>query len=519
MRTGWQRRRSRKKKKMWDQRSKEQLDKRVGDQPVHMEIERNVEFIGKVLGDSSDLITRWFTIQYIPDRRAVLMCVDGLVDKRNLDQFVLAPLMTRGEQLQTKTDLWMMVNESLVAAEEKKKSSQLKETVDSLLSGDAILFVDGYSEGLIIGAKGWEKRGVEDPRAEAVVRGPREGLTETLRVNTGMIRRRLKDPDLRLKDFKVGERTKTNLTMMFIQGIVDDTLVKEIEKRIQEIRIDSVLESGYIEEMIGDATLSPFPVLQNTERPDAVVAHLLEGKVGILVDGTPHVLIAPAVFTQFYSSPEDYYERYMIATFLRLLRLVAFFIALLLPALYIAFISFHPEMIPSKLAIALAAGRSTVPFPSIVEALMMEMSVEILREASIRLPGPIGPTIGIVGALVIGEAAVTAGVVSPLMVIVVGLTTISSYANPNYSAAISIRLLRFPMMIVASILGLYGLVIALLLLLLHMIKLRSFGVPYMAPFAPLRIKDVKDTLIRIPWPFMNKRPSIFRPVDDQREDG
>lgn len=517
MRKRWRQKRERTKNEMLVQRSRKKMEQRVEDKPVSPDTEENVQFIGSLLGDSSDLITRWFTIQYTPDRKAALLCIDGLVDKKTLEDFVLRPLMTGAEHLRTKGDLWKMVNESLVQADEAKKAARMREMADALLSGDAILFVDGYDEGLIIGAKGWAKRSVEDPRAESVIRGPREGLTETLRVNTGMIRRRIKDPDLRLKDYKVGKRTQTDVTLLYIQGIVDDAVVKEVERRLLDIDMDSVLESGYIEEMIEDNTWSPFPQLQNTERPDSVVAHLLEGKVAILVDGTPHALIVPAVLSQFYTSPEDYYERYLIATFLRGLRLLALMIALLLPALYIAFISFHPEMIPARLAIAMAAGRATVPFPSIVEALIMETSVEVLREASIRLPGPIGPTIGIVGALVIGDAAVRAGLVSPLMVIVVGLTTISSYANPNYNAAISVRLLRFPLMIAASIFGLYGIVLVLLLLLLHLIKLRSFGVPYMAPFTPLRLSDVKDTLVRFPWKWMNRRPEIYRPGDKQRE--
>jgi len=360
-------------------------------------------------------------------------------------------------------------------------------------------------------------RSVEEPKTAAVVRGPREGFSETLRVNTALIRRRLRDPDLRMKNYKVGRRTRTDLVLCYIEGVADPRVVEKVERRIQSIELDGVLESGYIEEMIQDDFWTPFPLIQNTERPDSVVSHLLEGKVAILVDGTPHALIAPAVFTQFYYSPEDYYERYMIATFLRFLRLLSLIFALLGPAFYIAFVSFHTEMLPSSLAIAMAAGRATVPFPSIVEALLMEISVEILREASVRLPGPIGPTIGIVGALVIGEASVTAGLVSPLMVIVVGLTTISSYANPSYNAAISLRLLRFPIMIVAAGFGLYGIVLSLMLLLHHLVKLESFGVPYMAPMAPLRWQDVKDLLIRVPWTMMKKRPSIYRPQDPVRE--
>ncbi|MFC4076458.1 spore germination protein [Salinithrix halophila] len=512
-----ERKRKSRKQEMLKKHSQEKLEKRIGDLVVSADLEQNVKFIAKLLGDSADVVTRKFTIQYTPDRRAALLYIDGLVKGQILDEYVLKALMLGGEQVHTKTDLWELAHQSLVQVGEAKCNDKMRDLIDSMLAGDLLLFIDGYAEGMVINARGWPQRGVDEPRAEAVVRGSREGFTETLRANTAMVRRRLKDPDLRLKSMKVGERSQTDVALFFIDGVADSETVKMMEERIKAIEIDGVLESGYIEEMVQDNIWTPFPGIQNTERPDSVVAHLLEGKVAVIVDGTPHALIAPAVFSQFYYSPEDYYERYLIASFLRFIRLLSFGIALLLPALYIAFIAFHPEMIPSKLALAMAAGRGTVPFPSIVEALLMEISVEILREASIRLPGPIGPTIGIVGALVIGDAAVSAGLVSPLMVIVVGLTTISSYANPNYNAAISIRLLRFPMMIAASILGLYGIMLVVMLLTLHLLKLRSFNVPYMAPFSPLRLADLKDGLIRVPWPWMRRRPVIYKPQDDTRD--
>lgn len=511
------RRRKQRKEQLLKEHAETKIGDKVGDRLIAANVDENVEFIGKLLGDGADVVTRFFTVQYTPDRRAAVMYIDGLVDLSLIDCFVLSPLMTDAEKIKTKTDLWELINESLIKTGETKVTARMKDLVEGILSGDTILLLDGESQGLVIGSKGWPMRSVEEPKTAAVVRGPREGFSETIRVNTALIRRRLRDPDLRMKGFKVGRRTRTDVTLCYIDGVVDPKIVEEVEDRIRGIELDGVLESGYIEEMIQDDFLSPFPLIQNTERPDAAVAHLLEGKVVILVDGTPHALIAPAVFSQFYCSPEDYYERYMIASFLRWLRLFALIIALLGPAFYIAFVSFHTEMLPSSLAIAMAAGRATVPFPSIAEALLMEISVEILREASVRLPGPIGPTIGIVGALVIGEASVTAGLVSPLMVIVVGITTISSYANPSYNAAISLRLLRFPIMIFAAGFGLYGIVLCLMLLLHHLVRLESFGVPYLAPMAPLRWEDLKDLLIRVPWSMMKKRPTIFRTEDQVRE--
>lgn len=510
-------RQERKKRKSLNERSEKTVDQTSDDFPIYKDAAKNIRFVQERLGKAIDLVIREFTIQYTPDRKAVVLFLDELVDKDQIHHFILRPLMLQGESIKVKIDLWEMAVESLVQVGETKSIKVMKEAINAILAGDTVLFIDGYAKGLVIGTKGWEMRSVSEPRAESVVRGSREGLTETITVNLGMIRRRLRDPDLRVQLMEIGRRTKTNVGLLYIKGIADSKVVQEVKARLNKIDIDGVLESGYIEELIMDQVWSPFPQIQNTERPDVVVSHLLEGKVALLVDGTPHALIAPAVFTQFYHSSEDYFERYMISTALRTIRVISLFIALLLPAIYIALVSYHPEMIPNTLAIAMAGGRAIVPFIPIVEALLMEFSVEILREASIRLPGPIGPTIGIVGALVIGDAAVSAGLVSPPMVIVVGLTTISSYANPSYNAAISIRLLRFPFMIAASVFGLYGIMILFFLLIIHLCQLKSFGVPYMAPFGPLNWRDLKDTVVRVPWEFMIQRPSIFRPQDKQRQ--
>ncbi|MBA4547510.1 spore germination protein [Thermoactinomyces intermedius] len=501
--------RERKKKKKLEEHNEQQLNKAVKEEtPVYPDLDQNLEFIKNVLGDSSDLVIREFTIDQ-PRKKAAVIYFDELINKELAHNFLIRPLIKLEKTGEELSDPWeTIVNE--VEAGETEEVDQMRKVLEGVLGGDTVLLVDGSEKGLIVGSKGWATRGVDEPRAEQVVRGPREGLSETLNFSLSMIRHRLRDPSLRVKYIAVGKRTKTTVAVLYIEEISEKQIVQEVEERIKRIKIDGILEAGYIEEMIQDQMWTPFPLLQNTERPDTVVSHLLEGKVAVMVDGAPQALIAPAVFSQFYNSPEDYYERYLISTFLRFIRLLSLFIALLLPALYIAFISFHPEMIPSDLMLAMAAGRATVPFSAIVEALIMEISVEILREASIRLPGPIGPTIGIVGALVIGNAAVTAGLVSPAFVIVVGLTTISSYANPNYNAAISVRLLRFPFMIVAAMFGLFGIMIGLMLLLLHLVQLRSFGVPYMAPFAPLNLRDLRDSLIRIPWPWMKKRPTIYQ---------
>ncbi|SDW02982.1 spore germination protein KA/spore germination protein [Marininema mesophilum] len=508
------------KKKVLQKYTEQKQKEHVADDLVSSDVEANLVFFETLLDkeNSNDLVVRRFTIQHTTDRKAGLIYIDGLSLNNGIDENVLEPLMLMGKTLDGQKDLIEAVDQSLIQYGDVKRVKKMEDLVSNTLAGNAVLFVDGYAEGFIIGLKGAYRRMVGEPRGETVIRGPREGFVESMRINTALVRIRLQDPDLRMKGMTVGKRTKTPISLAYIDGVAEKGMVKEVEKRIQTIDIDGILESGYIEEMIQDNVWSIFPTIQNTERPDTVVAHLLEGKVAVIVEGTPNVLIAPAIFSQFYNSPDDYYERYLIGTFIRFIRLFSLFISLLLPALYISFTAFHPEMIPPQLTLAAAIGRESVPFPSVVEVLIMEISVEILREASIRLPGPMGPTIGIVGALVIGQAAVTAGLVSPLMVIVVGLTTISSYATPNYNAAISIRLIRFPMIVVAGILGLFGVTLLSFIILIHLLKLRSFNVPYLAPFSPLRLSDLKDSLIRVPWKFMKQRPVIFRPEDAKREE-
>ncbi|WP_420799697.1 spore germination protein [Paenibacillus mesophilus] len=491
----------------------------LNDFPLTGDLETNLEAVRSTFGDSGDLVVRRFIVAK-HNLKAAILYFDGLGDTETINENIIAPLMS-AYSLPDHDIESMPVNEWLektgIPVGEQSKSDKLNQVIRTALAGDSALLLDGVNTAILLNTKGWERRGIDEPRTESVVRGPRDGFTETICVNTAQIRRRLKDPNLRIRNLTVGRRSNTDISVVYLEGVTNPQIVEEVIRRIQAIDIDAALESGYLEQYIEDSHWTPFPLIQNTERPDKATANLLEGKVIIICDGTPFVLIAPAVFSQFYHSPEDYYERFLIGTLIRLIRVISMVMALLLPSLYIAFSSFHPEMIPSRLVIAMAAGRSTVPFPSIVEAFLMEVTMEILREASVRLPGPIGPTIGIVGALVVGQAAVQAGIVSPIMVIIVALTTIGSFAAPSYSAAIALRMLRFPMMAAAAMFGLYGIMLLLILIIMHLCSLKSFGVPYLSPLTPSRFGDFKDAFIRAPFQWMKKRPSFFKPLDKRRD--
>lgn len=397
----------------------------------------------------------------------------------------------------------------LISLTEVREDTDFDKLVLQIIAGDTAVFIDSVPRALICGARGWEGRRVEEPQNEAVVRGPREGFTETLKTNVSLIRRRVKDPRLRFDPSQIGKRTKTSVTLAYIEDIASKELVQEVADRLKGIETDSILESGYIEEFIEDSPWSPFPQMARTERPDIVASSLLEGRVAILVDGTPFALIAPVVFFQLLLSAEDYYERWVIGSFIRLLRMTMFFISLFLPSLYVAVTTFHQELLPTPLVLSIAAQREGVPFPAFVEALGMEIAFEMLREAGLRLPRTVGQAVSIVGALVIGDAAVSAGLVSPAMVIVVAATGIASFSAPAFNLAISARLLRFLVLIGAATLGLFGVGIVAALIMTHLASLRSFGVPYMSPVAPFNGADLKDIFIRTPWWSMWTRPRLI----------
>ena len=451
---------------------------------------------------SSDIVFREFQLAGI--QKGGLIYLDGLVDIQMIDSDVLKPLLDirKGTSLSATIPLKKMdtiLQDSVIYVSQLSIGTTIKEVVDHILNGDTVLLLDGVNQALFISAQAWETRSVEEPATEAVIRGPREGFTENLRTNTSLVRRRLKTPQLKMESMTVGRLSNTKMVITYLEDIAETSLIAEVKERISQIDIDAILDSAYIEELIQDNPLSVFPQVNNTERPDKVAAYLLEGKIGILIDNTPFALLVPVSFYEMLQSSEDYYQHFMVSTVIRWLRFFMLAGALLLPSLYIAITSFHQEMLPTTLLLSVTSSRETVPFPALVEALIMEISFEALREAGVRLPRPVGQAVSIVGALVIGQAAVQAGIVSASMVIIVSITGISSFIFPVFSQGVAIRLLRFPMMMCAGTLGLYGILVASLILLTHMAGLRSFGVPYLSPVAPMNFSSLKDIYVRAPW--------------------
>ncbi|WP_084423044.1 spore germination protein [Cohnella thermotolerans] len=464
-------------------------------------LDENVRMIQSIYEDCSDVIFHDFFIG--GQTRAVLVYIEGLTHIEEVDRHVLAPLQ---QHFALEPELPNIRKAIAVSSIKELKSTT--DIVEQLSGGNPILFVEGEKQGLSVGLPMWEKRAIEEPSAESVLRGPREGFIESLRSNTALLRRKIKSPNLKIKAMNIGVYSGTKIAVAYIEGIAAPALVEEMMSRLRRIDIDGVLESVYIEELIEDNPTSPFPQLLSTERPDVASAYLLEGHVVVLVDGTPSVLVAPVTFISLLQSPEDYYERYVVGTAIRWLRYLFFGISLLGPSFYVAVITYHQEMIPTPLLLTMAKSREQVPFPALVEALLMESMFEALREAGARLPKQIGTAVSIVGALVIGQAAIAAGIVSAPMVMVVAITGIASFMAPRFTVGIAIRLLRFPMMLLAGFLGFLGLILGIIVILNHLLSLRSFGVPYMSPLAPFKSRDLRDVLARAPRWMLNTRPHL-----------
>jgi spore germination protein len=380
------------------------------------------------------------------------------------------------------------------------------EVSSCIMDGLVVIFFDEWDQAIGFKTKGPVKRQVTEPVNEPVVHGPREGTVEDLDTNLGMLRQRIKNTQFKIEFVTAGPVIKTKIAYGYLESVVNPDVLTEFRNRIAGIERHEVLETSYIEDRIEDSHYSPFPQVRYTERTDSAAAALLDGKIIVLVENSPMILICPAMLVDFMGTGEDYYVRTVFATFVRLLRLIAISIALTLPSIYVALSTFHPELIPTVLLLAILDTREGIPFPAFVEALIMEFSFELLREAGIRLPRPVGSAVSIVGALVIGQAAIMAKIASPIMVIVVALTGIASFAIPHYDIAIAIRILRFPFMIAAGLLGGYGLMAVTLLTLLHLTCLHALGEPYLSSLAPLKIRDLRDVFIRVPLEYFLRSP-------------
>ncbi|MEW9702145.1 spore germination protein [Paenibacillus sp. SI8] len=394
--------------------------------------------------------------------------------------------------------------------------SHLQEIPGRLIAGNAALLIQNADRLLMLDVKNLNTRSVEEPTTQTVVRGPKEGFTESADTNMSLIRRRLLNENLRFEKFSLGDQSGTAVYLAYIDGGIDTEVLRKVRARLKTSKISSLFDSGSLEEILRPRKFSLFPTAYSSERPDSVCALLLEKRLALIVNGSPFILVVPAVMNDFFKSPEDHYQWFAFGTFTRFLRYVSFLISLFIPSLYVAATTYHQELIPTNLLTSIAAQREGTPFPAVIEILIMELTFEILREAGTRMPRVVGQAISIVGALVLGQAAVEAGIISNILVIVVALTAISGFVSPVYTFGANARLLRFGVIMFASILGLYGVILSASFLIIHLVRLESFGYPYLSPFAPFVKNGQKDALFRLPAPVPGSRQM---PEEDQGNRG
>jgi spore germination protein len=481
-----------------------------------------LDWLQNSFGHCSDVVFHEMTAN---ETKMGIVYVKGMIDQKIFDENVLKPILAPGFATSKQEFFYKLLDLKQVSSIVSTVLTDMNTAVQNVLDGFILIIIEGESRMLAFPLTNFEKRQVSEPANENVIRGPREAFVEDISTNITLIRRRIKTPLLKMEEVRVGKFTQTKVVIGYIEGVCRQELVEEVRKRISNVDIDGVLGSSYLEESIEDNKLSPFPQAEKTERPDVVSAALLEGRVVIFVDGTPIPLIVPVNLYMFLQSAEDYYQRYYSGSWIRWIRMTFMLTSLLFPSIYIAVTTFHPEMIPTNLLISVASARENVPFPAFIEAIIMEITFEGLREAGIRTPKAVGQAISILGALVIGQAAVQAGIVSAPMVIIVSLTGIANFIIPHYDLAFTIRFLRFPIMFLAGSFGIFGVFTGLLFTYIHVVSLRSFGMPYLAPTAPMRFSQLKDIFIRAPWWSMSNRSTQllqsntqYSGINDDEED-
>lgn len=490
------------------------IDGKLLDTSISVNKERiRQEFL---LPKNTDVIIRDFKVAHKID--AFIVFIDGMIDRKVVSNLLLRELMDTSnfEDFKEGCPLSYIVD-NVLSINQVKKFKEYKMVIQHVLNGDTALFIDGCEEALIIESRGFEKRSVDVPKTEAVVRGSQEGFTENLRTNVTLLRKIIKNKSLVTEILPMGKTNNGNCAVMYLEGVANPKVVKEVKRRINSINADFVMGDGMLEQFIEDNTFMLFPQVLNTERPDRAASFLMEGQVVIIGEGAPFVNAVPVTFFRLFHTSEDSFVRWQYGTFLRFMRLLAFAFSLMLPGLYVAMTLYHQEMIPTELLTSIAKSKENIPFPIVVEILIMELSFELIREAGIRVPGIIGQTLGIIGALILGQAAVAANLVSPVLIIVVAVTGLGSFAIPSYSLALGVRIARFIFLIFGAIAGYYGITICMAVLGAFACSMKSFGVPFFSPIAP-KMKVNPDVFIRQPVWKQKMRPDYLNTPNRKRAD-
>lgn len=476
-------------------------------------IEANKTFIQNAFYNSADIIFREFTAG---SGLKVIMCyIDELVNKEFLSRTAIQPFIANAAAIQPGDKPTPETIKKLIAAASLQEVRTMSAVIGQLVNGNAVMFVDGVDTAFAVAANGFDYRQVTEPDVEAVIRGPREGFIENVRTNIALVRRKIKNPSLVFEQFILGAQTNTSVHIGYINGIVNQAALKEVKRRLSKINTDAILESGYIEQFIEDSPFSPLATVGNSQKPDIVAAKLLEGRVAIFCDGTPHVLTVPHFFIEALQASEDYYMRPFQASLLRLIRIASLLIGTLAPGVYVALQTYHQEMIPTVLLLRIAGSMEGVPFPALVETFLMVLFYELLRESGTRLPRAVGSAVSIVGALIIGESAVNAGLVSAPVVIVIAIAGVASFIVPALTEVMTLYRLFF--LLLGGVMGLYGIACGVLMAVAHAVSLRSFGVPYTSPMAPLNKSVLTDFILRFPLWALKLRPAFLAKNNRKRQ--
>ncbi len=457
-------------------------------------LEENILIIQNKFYKDDTLILRRFNNQYKPDLKFCIFFIDGMIDDTIINKDIIKPIINMSET--NSVDSIDLIQDQIILSNEVTKTQNIDQIIGALINGDTILFMDGAIDALSLGTKGWTSRQIVEPEVEKVIRGPREGFNESIITNLSLLRRKLKTNKLKFEYKTIGSTSATQACISYIEGLADQAIIAEIHKRIDNIQIDGVLDIKNIQELIDDSPFSIFQTSDSSEKPDVIAAKLLEGRIAIFLDGSPSVMTLPFIFIENFQSGEDHYSNYYFASIRRMIRILAFFITISIPAIYLSLVTYHKEVLPTPLLLTIFAARKGIPFPSVVSLLGLLIVFEILIEAGARMPTVVGQTLSVVGALVLGTSAVEANLVSSPMIIVVAITSITALIIPNLLG--SVIILRTLFILFSSVFGLFGYVFGMSGLLIHLYKLKSYDMPYMATMTSINPLDLKDTYIRAP---------------------
>lgn len=483
---------------------------------LSLKLEDNVGLFKKLCKDCDDIVMRPMNLGKDGSVSCFTANIEVAVNNMVLKESVIGNFLSHLRDLPSEA-VYKSIKEDGLGISDFSELRTMDEVLAALLAGNAIMFIDGYDKALKIASKGYPGMGITKAESEKVINGSRESFSESEKLNTALIRKRIRDTRLKVKEQTIGVRSHTMAALVYMEDLIYPDVLQQIQSRLKSFEIDGVFDSGMVEQLTEDTWYSLFPQFQMTERPDKAAMAILEGRIVLISDNSPMALILPTTYHSFFQTSDDYYNRFFIVSFLRILRHIAALLAMLLPGLYLAVTNFHTQVLPTNLILSFAAARSGVPFPSIVEVLLLELAFELLREAGLRMPGPIGGTIGIVGGLIIGQSAVTANLVSPIIVVVVAMTALCSFSIPNEGFSTAFRLIKFAMIFLCYFLGMYGLALGIFIVVTHLSKLKSFGIPYLMPVIGADLnhyQDEKDNLLRFPFFMLRKRPIYAR--RDQR---